>query len=56
MTFEEMLDHALAMLQRRGRLRDGAEIMSRFMPACMIAPAREYFFISIMHCLQHVGA
>src|SRR5712692_6413255 len=37
-------------------LRDGAEIMSRFIPACMIAPARAYFSISITHCLKHLAA
>jgi len=37
-------------------LRDGAEIMSRFILACMIAPTREYFSISITHCLKHLAA
>jgi hypothetical protein len=36
-------------------LRDGAEIMPRFIPACMIAPAREYFSISITHCLKNLA-
>ncbi len=37
-------------------LRDGVKIMSRFIPACMIAPAREYFAISSTHCLKHLAA
>jgi hypothetical protein len=37
-------------------LRDGAEIMSRFIPACMIALAREYFSISLTHCLKNLAA
>ena len=37
-------------------LRDGAEIMSRFIPACMIALAREYFAISRTHCLKNLAA
>jgi len=36
--------------------RDGAEIMSRFLPACMIALAREYFSISLPHRLKNLAA
>jgi hypothetical protein len=43
-------------LDRRCDLRNGAEIMSRFIPACMIALAREYFSISLTHCLKNLAA
>ena len=42
-------DPLLEAVETLRQLRDGAEIMSRFIPACMIALAREYFSISLTH-------
>jgi hypothetical protein len=44
------------LVHQENVLRDGAEIMSRFIPACMIALAREYFSISLTHCLKNLAA
>jgi plasmid stabilization system protein ParE len=37
-------------------LRDGAEIMSRFISACILTPAAQHCSGSITHCLKNVAA
>ena len=37
-------------------LRRGAEIMSRFILACILAPAAQHCAVSSTHCLQNVAA
>jgi transposase len=38
------------------QLRHGAEIISRFISACIIASVPEHFSGRITHCLKHVAA
>jgi len=38
------------------QLRHGAEIISRFISACIMASAPEHFSGRITHCLKHVAA
>ena len=38
------------------QLRDGAEIMSRFISACILTPAAQHCSGSITHCLKNVAA
>ena len=37
-------------------VRRGAEIMSRFILACILAPAAQHCSVSSTHCLQNVAA
>jgi hypothetical protein len=42
--------------QKRDELRHGAEIMSRFISACIMASAPQHFSVSSTHCLKHLAA
>jgi len=44
------------ILAAKATFRHGAEIISRFISACIMASAPEHFSGRITHCLKHVAA